>query len=184
MKIYPKIWYPILLFSLLTLAGCGLVVGTAVVGTGVAVGTVGLAGYGVYKGGESVVSSVGSIGASSNQSTKHHQSVVASKGVFKTKSNHSIPALYAAAESTLKSSGFYDVRGQIDGLQAKLLGVTPQGRRIAVQLSLIDAKLTAVQINIEDGTLKQSEYVYDQILSNLSTSQVTSQVTSQEKGVI
>ncbi len=164
----------------LVISGCRAVLGTAVIGTAVVVGTVGLAGYGVYKSGEAVVSTVGSVGStvgstvgSVGSSTKQaaankHQSVVVSRGTLKVQANHSITELYPAAEWVFEGAGFTEVEGRHDALAAVLIGKTAFKHDVTVILKLVKQDVTAVSIRIGGGNLEQSQYLYQQMLATVA----------------
>lgn len=169
---------PVIVITAFT--GCKAVLGTAVVGTAVAAGTAGLAGYAVYKSGEAVVSTAGSVGSSvasgvgsvgsSTKATvqnKRH-TVVVSRGTFKAKTGHAVAALYPAARTVLEEAGFKDVFGKQDSLAGAVRAKTAFDDDVIVTFKLLEKDLTAVEIRIGDGNLQQSEYIYDQILATVA----------------
>ena len=159
-----------ILIALLVTIGCRAIVGTAVVGTAVVVGTAGLAGYTVYKGGEAVVSTVGSVGASTkNTVQKKHKSVVVSRGTFKTQCDYSVEKLYPVAKRVLIDAGFKELKGKHDAMAAVIRGKTAFGDDVVVAFKLLEKDLSAVQVRIGEGHLKQSEYLYDLILTALDS---------------
>jgi hypothetical protein len=155
----------LLLVVIAGVCGCRLIAGTVVLATAVVVGTVGLAGYTVYKGGEAVVSGVGSVGSSTKQAVAStNEAIVVSRGTLKAKCKHSVTELYPAAETALWSAGFTGVAGSHDALTGALNARTSLGKNVIVGLKLIDKDRTAVTILVGDGDLRQSEYLYDQML--------------------
>jgi hypothetical protein len=149
-------------FAALTAGGCRLLVNTVAITTVAVVGTVGLAGYTVYKGGEAVVTTVGSAGEAVGNKRK---SVVMSRGTLKAKAEHSVPDLYASSVQVLHIAGFNSVRGEKDALSGVLKANTATGEEVELNFSLLKAGLTAVEIRVGKGDLKQSEFLYDQILT-------------------
>ena len=153
------------LLAALGLPGCRAIVGTVAIGTAAVVGTVGLAGYTVYKGGEAAVSAVGAVGTSTKKTV---DSVVVSKGTLKTKSKYSVSELYPAAVTVLEQAGFQDARGRQDSLTGQLRAKTAFNEDVYVAFKLLEKNRTAVEILVGDGNLKQSEYLYDQMLALLA----------------
>jgi hypothetical protein len=156
----------LVLTTAVTLGSCRLIVGTVAVGAAVVVGTVGLVGYTVYKGGEWVVKGVASVGSSTGKAVKDkHNQIVVSRGTLKAKIQHPIGVLYPAAEAVMKESGFLGVRGAWDSLIGRLTAKTSSGESVSVKLELLKENLTAIEILVGSGNLKQSEFLYDRILS-------------------
>ncbi|CAA6678590.1 MULTISPECIES: DUF3568 family protein [unclassified Lentimonas] len=146
------------------MTSCRLLVNTAVVGVGV----VGLAGYGVYKGGEAVVSTVGDAGSAVGDAVGGtHDSVVVSRGTLKMKSKYSVTLLYHAASKACQNAEFNSITGQKDALSGQVHAKTSSNENVLVTLEMLEKGVTAVQIRIGDGNLKQSEYLYDQMLTLL-----------------
>ena len=151
---------PLFVILLLTvgISGCGLLVGTVIVGTAAVVGTVGAAGYTVYKGGEAVVSGVGSVGSSA-------KSLVVSDGTLKAECGYSVVELYDAAQSVLRSSDFTHIKGAKDSLYGEITARTAFSDGVSVKFKLLKESLTSVEIKIGEGNLKQAEYIYDKMLT-------------------
>jgi hypothetical protein len=169
MKIHAKVFPASMLLAALLLSGCRILVNTAVIGTAVVVGTVGLVGYTVYKGGEAVVTTVGSVGSSATGAVKGHQeSVTVSRGTFTTACKYAITDLNPAAELVLKRAGFKGVIGAQDALAGSVLAKTAFGENVSVKFALLEKGRTSVAIRIDGGNLKQSEYIYDQILATVA----------------
>ena len=148
----------IAILAIVAMNGCRAIAGTAVLGTAVVVGTAGLAGYTVYKGGEAVASAAGAAG----RSTK--EAIVVSRGTLKAKCKYSVSELYPAAETVLKRAGFTDVHGKRDALAGILNAKTSFKEDVIIEMKLIDKKRTAVEILVGSGNLRQSEYLYDRML--------------------
>jgi hypothetical protein len=154
-----------MIVSLIGLSGCQFILGTAALGTAVVVGTAGVAGYTVYKGGEAVVSTAGAAGSSTmNAFQNKHNEVMVSRGTLKTKCRHKVANLYSATMTVFREEGFTDIQGRQDGLQGTISARTVFNKAVSVDLYLLSKKRTAVEIRIGGGNIKQSEYLYDQIL--------------------
>ncbi|MBT7303102.1 MAG: DUF3568 family protein [Victivallales bacterium] len=152
--------------GVLALSGCRLVVGTALVGTAVVVSTAGVAGYKVYKSGEKVVSAVGGVGSSTKGAVQKRQKAVAmSRGTFKVNCEYGIAELHPATERALAAAGFRDIGGRQDSLAGEIHAKTALDESVSVRLEFLSQNLTAVEIKIGAGNLKQSEYIYDHILA-------------------
>ena len=150
-----------MILSAMGLNGCGVLV----VGTAAVVGTAGLAGYTVYKGGEAVVSTVGSVGSSAKESVQRmYGTVVVSQGTLKAKCKYTIAELYPATKIAFNEAGFDDIAGRQDALAGTVLAKTVFNEDVAVKFELLSKELTAVEIRIGSDNLEQSEYLYDQIL--------------------
>lgn len=146
-----------LLPTIFTVAGCKAIVGTAIVGTTV----VGVAGYGVYKGGEAVVTTAGDAGAAVGKS------VTMSSGTFKVKSTESVAVLYYAASKSFQAAGFHSVTGQKDALSGQVQAMTRENETVLATFEMLDGGETQVRIQVGDGNLKQSEYLYDDMLAKI-----------------
>lgn len=158
----------IVLTATVLLGSCRLIVGTAAVTTAAVVGTVGLVGYSVYKGGEWVVKGVASVGSSTGKAVSNkRKQIVISRGTLKAKAEHTVPELYAATERVLQGSGFTGISGARDALFGKLRAQTSSGENVYVTLELLEARLTAIEIRVGDGNLKQAEFLYDQVLATV-----------------
>ena len=151
-----------LLFTVLGLTGCRTIVGTAVMATVAAVTVVGATGYGIYKGGESVATSVGS--ALSSKESKKSSTVTIYKNTFSAKPGYSVPQLHKATINVYEKSGFKAVSSKGDALKGRILAKTETGVDVSVKFELLSKDKTSIQIKIGGGNLAQSEYLYDQIL--------------------
>ncbi len=155
--------------ALLATTGCRAVLQTAVVGAALVVGTAGFVGYGVYKGGAAIVSGVGSAGSAvAGTVKKGHKAVVISRGTLKAQFEHEIAEIHPAAIAVMRESGFTRITGDHDALQGSIQARTSSGDEVLVNLTLVEKGLTAVKIRIGDGNLKQSEYLYDEILARIN----------------
>jgi hypothetical protein len=143
-------------------SGCRAIVGTVAIATVAVVGVVGLVGYTAYKGGEAVVSGAEVAGKSVKNA------VTFSNATFKTKSGHSLSVFYPAAETVLRRAGFVGVVGRQDALAGSVSAKTLSGEDVTVELKLIDKDRTSVAIQVGRGDLRQSEYLYDEMLRLLA----------------
>jgi hypothetical protein len=164
MIINPKNLRLMTVLVILGMNGCMAVVGTVALGTAAVVGTVGLAGYTVYKGGEAVVTTTG------NVVSKSHKSVVMSRGTLKAECEYSVSALYDAGVLVLKSSGFKNLTGRKDILAGALRALTAFDEEVLVTFEAKAQGVTAVLVRIGEGNLKQSELIYDYILRTVENS--------------
>jgi hypothetical protein len=144
-------------------------VSTVALGTVVVVGTAGFAGYTIYKGGEAVVSGARSVGSSVKKAVKKEpKSIVVSGGTFKVTTEHTIAELYPQVEIVFSEAGFTEFSGYKDALEATAQARTSSSGWATVRLELIEKNVTAVEIRVGEGSLKKSEYLYDQILSKVN----------------
>lgn len=156
-RLLTKSKWLLLLPMMILMSSCRVLVGTAVVGTA----AVGLAGYGVYKGGEAVVTTAGDAGSAVGKS------VVMSGGTFKVKSEESVAVLYYAASNSFQAAGFHSVTGQKDAFSGQVQGKTRENETVLATFEMLDGGKTQVKILVGDGNLKQSEYLYDDMLARI-----------------
>lgn len=158
-----------LLFLLLA-AGCQLVVFTGVV----AVGAVAAAGYTVVKTGEVAVRAVTGGGKRTEKKT---DSVTVSQNQFSTHVKDSVGALYKAADQVVGKLGFQPMSSSGDAMTANVRAKMASGQTLYLRFTLASKDLTRVQIEISpDGSLKQVEYIYDEILAAIATEAQTGTV--------
>ena len=159
-------WARLSLFTLIGLSACRAIAATAIVGTAAVVGSVYYVGYGVYKGGEAVVTTVGDAGSAVGGAvTGGYQSVVVSNGTLKARSEYPIAELYAATGEVFRDAGFRQVGGKHDALNGVRTAKTSQGDEVSVKFSLLDDATTEVVILIGDGNLKQSQFIFDRMIA-------------------
>ena len=91
--------------------GCRLVALPVVV----AVGAVGVVGYSVYQGGESVVTGIGSIGdGEAEEESKGVETVVFSDQALNVECDGSVEAVWQAATRAFQRANFQDLAGNYD----------------------------------------------------------------------
>jgi len=148
--------------AICVLSGCRLLVGT----TAVAVGAVGLVGYGVYKTGEVAVTGVGSAVSSV---AKGSASVVFINGEFKATCEGTVDDVWLASARTLKANGFQSVSGNRDALSGHLEAATWNNEEIAVKLEAAGQGQTQLRVRIGvTGDLKKSETLCNLITAELA----------------
>ncbi len=158
--------------ALCALSGCRLIVGTAAV----AVGAVGLVGYGVYKTGEVAVTGVGSAVSSV---AKGGASVVFMNGEFKANCDGTVDEVWRASGRTLEASGFQSVTGNRDALSGNLEAVTWNGEKVEVKLEAAGTGQTALRLRIGiTGDLKKSETLHSLIVAELARTRAAPQERS------
>jgi len=144
------------------LPGCRLLVGTVVV----AVGAVGLIGYGVYKTGEGAVTGVGYVVSGT---TEGISSLIFSDGEFKTTCDGTVNAVWLASASTMKANGFQVVSGGRDSLSGRLEATGWNNEKIAIKLDAKGKDKTEFRVRIgATGDLKKSETLYRMITTELA----------------
>lgn len=142
------------------LSGCRLLVFTVAA----TVGVIGLAGYGVYKAGDAVVTGVGKAG-------KATASVIFFNGDFKTQCPGDVKTVWNAANQACGNAGFRKLKGSYDALSGKLTALTRDGTEISIKLSSIDPQTTEIKIRVGvTGDLKMSETIHGLILQQLPAS--------------
>lgn len=150
--------------ALAILPGCRLLVGTTVV----AVGAVGLVGYGVYKTGEAAVTGVGSAVSSG---AKGVGSVVFFKGEFKATCDGNVKQVWIASTTVLKANNFTLKSGDCDALSGFLEATTWDKQNVSVKLDAVSQDRTEFRIRIgTTGDLEKSETLYHLIISELTRS--------------
>jgi hypothetical protein len=136
-----------------------LLTGCMVIGLGV--GVVGLAGYGVYKTGETVVTGVGKAGKATG-------SVIFFNGDFKTQYDGDVRTVWTASGRAFQKAGFGEIRGSFDALSGGLTAKTREGTEISLKLKSISPQSTEISIRVGvTGNLKVSETVHGLILQEL-----------------
>jgi len=157
------------LFAIAGLSACRAVAATAIVGTAAVVGGVYYVGYGVYKGGEAVVTTVGDAGAAVGGAVSGgYKSVVVSNGTFKAETNYTIAELYPATGTVFMEAGFRSIGGKHDALNGTRTAKTSQGEDVSVKFELLGEGATQVVILIGDGNLKQSQFILDRMLAKVA----------------
>ncbi len=162
------------------LVGCR-VLGTAVI---VTVGVVGLAGYAVYKTGETVVTGVGkgvgavgagigaagaAVGSALTPDSKPVSTVVLTDNEFKTEYGASLDRVWKAANDAFKKSGFQGITGEREADSGVLTAQIPDGAGVTVKLKSPEPLLTEVRIRVgSTGNLKTAETVHKWILAELT----------------
>lgn len=151
---------PIVGFCLLP--GCRALLGT----TAVAVGAVGLVGYGVYKTGEVAVTGAGAavVGVASGA-----HSVLFSDGEFKATCDGTVEEVWRAGDRVLRAGGFRSVSGTRDALSGILLAATSNNEDITVKLESAAQGQTHVRVRVgADGNLHKSETLYHLIATQVA----------------
>ncbi|VGO22489.1 DUF3568 family protein [Pontiella sulfatireligans] len=153
------------------LSGCKLLLITSAV----AIGAVGLAGYGVYKAGDAVVTGVGNVG-------KATASVMFFNGDYKTQCDFNVETVWKAANLACQKAGFGEIDGSYDALSGKLTAKTRDGAEITIKLKSIDPQTTEIEIRVGvTGDLEMSETIHGLILQRLPAPvapKTTTEVTS------
>lgn len=159
-------WAGLSVLTLVGLSACRAIAATAIVGTAAVVGGAYYVGYGVYKGGEAVVTTVGDAGSAVGGAvTGGYQSVVVSNGTLKAKSEYQIADLYFGTGEVFRDAGFRQVGGQYDALNGERTAKNSKGDEVSVKFSLLDDATTEVTILIGDGNLKQSQFIFDRMVA-------------------
>lgn len=144
------------------LPGCRVLLGT----TAVAVGAVGLVGYGVYKTGEIAVTGVGA--AVSGVASGAH-SVLFADGDFTATCDGTVEEVWRAGDTILRANGFRSVSGTRDALSGHLLAETSSNEEITVKLEAAAQGQTHVRVRIgADGNLNKSETLYNLIAAQVA----------------
>lgn len=162
------------------LAGCR-VIGTATV---ITVGVVALAGYAVYKTGETVVTGVGkgvgavgagigaagaAVGSALTPDAKPVSTVVLTDNEFKTEYGASLDRVWKAANNAFQKSGFQGITGERKADSGVLTAQIPDGAGVTVKLKSPEPLLTEVRIRVgSSGNLKTAETVHKWILAELT----------------
>lgn len=144
------------------LPGCRVLLGT----TAVAVGAVGLVGYGVYKTGEVAVTGAGAavVGVASGA-----HSVLFADGDFKATCDGTVEEVWRAGDRVLRTGGFRSVSGTRDALSGILLATTLNNEDITVKLESAAQGQTHVRVRIgADGNLNKSETLYNLIATQVA----------------
>ena len=144
-------------------AGCGLI-GTTVA---VAVGTVGVVGYSIYEGGESVVEGVSSLGGGGNDA-KEGDTVVYSGKVLKAECHGTVEQVWLASATVLRQANFQGLTGDYDLLSGELGAQTWDQHPVSVKLKAGEDNVVNVSIWVgPDGDLKVSEKIFKLIRAEL-----------------
>ena len=162
-----------MIFTLLS--GCGIIK-FGVVAT---VGIVGLAGYAVYKTGETVVVGVGKAGGAVATGVGAAVSVVFINGDFKTQYYGDVETVWKASRQAFQKAWFGKIEGSFDALTGTLTATTRDGKEIKLKLKNIDAQTTKAQIRIGvTGDMEMSETIHNLILQELSSPPIQSGITT------
>lgn len=144
------------------LPGCRILAGT----TAVAVGAVGLVGYGVYKTGEAAVTGVGSV---ASRVVGRGHSVVFMDGELKASCDGTVEAVWTASSRALRANGFLSVEGSRDALTGRLDASTWEKEAITVKLAASGKDQTELRVRVGDaGDLKKSETVFQLIATEVA----------------
>ena len=143
------------------ITGCRIIAG----GAAVTVGTVAITGYTVYQGGKLAAVSVQK---ATERGKKGVGSVVYSGGEFKTVCHYNVDTVAKASYAVFRQMGFRNIKGNFDALSGFLNAETIKGEDISLRLNVIENNMTDIQIKVGiKGNLKNSEIIYDRILSVL-----------------
>jgi hypothetical protein len=162
--------------------GCRLVFWTGAA----AVGTVGLVGYSVYKGGESVVTGVGNLaGGGSEDKSKGAETVVYSGKVFKTECDGSVEVVWQAATRALRQANLQDVAGNYDALSGQLTAQTWENTPVTLTFKNEDQNRTTLRIWIgPNGDLKASESICKLVQAELKKTSSAAGSAAAQKEVV
>jgi len=157
----------------LALVLAGLSAGCRVLtwGTVAVVGTVGMVGYGVYKGGEGVANGVGSVvgGGDDKTETKQGETVVLSKGELKAECPGSIASVWQAARVSVQLAKLQNITGTFDLFSGEVKAQTWEGTPVTLKLKNVDEYRTAISIRFgPKGDVNASESLYKMIREELS----------------
>lgn len=142
--------------------GCRLLVGT----TAVAVGAVGLVGYGAYKTGEAAVTGVGSAVSSG---AKGVSSVVFYNGEFKADCPGGVNEVWLASVAVLQGSRMTVTSGERDALSGYLDATTWDNQDVAIKLKDVGDGQTEFRMRIGvKGDLTQSETLFRLVTAELA----------------
>lgn len=159
--------------------GCRLVFWTGAV----AVGTVGLVGYTVYKGGESVATGVGNVVGGSSKD-KEAETVVYSGKVFKAEYDGSVEQVWMAATQAFRRANFQNLTGNYDLLSGQLTAQTWDKTPVALNLTSADKNRTTLGIMVgPDGDLNASQSIYHLIQEELKKTATAHPAGDQKKNV-
>lgn len=144
------------------LSGCRLLMVPVVV----AVGAVGLVGYGVYKTGEATVNGVGSVVSSGSKSDS---SLVFVNGEFRAICYGTVNEVWLATGPALEANGFNVVSGNRNALSGHMEAAGMNNETLAINLDAAEEGQTEFRIRIGvTGDLKKSETLYRLITKELS----------------
>lgn|SRR5262245_15658934 len=152
-----------------SLAGCGLIAGTAAV----AVGTVGVAGYTVYAVGDAAVTGVGRAAVAGGDAvvsgSKSAATVVFRDGEFETDYPAGVEEVWNAANTAFKKASFREIRGDRDALSGELKAETRDGTDIALELKSLEPGRTEMRIRVGvRGDMQTSETIHKLIQAELA----------------
>jgi hypothetical protein len=155
----------------MVLVMAGLMVGCrlAVWSGAVAVATVGVVGYTVYQGGESVVTGVGDMaGGGGADKSKGGETVVFSGKVLKTECDGTVAEVWQAATSAFRRANFQDLAGNYDLLSGELTAQTWDKMPVTLKLKSAAQNRTTLWIWVgPEGDLKAAESVHNLIREEL-----------------
>lgn len=156
-----QVLFLVLLGILIVISGCRVVA----TGAALTVGTAAVAGYTVYQGGKKAATSVRK---ATEKGTQGVGEIIFTNGKFKTQCPHSLENIYLAGKKVLHDLRFRKIRGNFDALSGRLSAETFEGKELSLKLRLVENNLTEVEIRVgSKGNLKNSELIYDRILSQL-----------------
>ena len=148
----------------LLLTSCGLLQ----FATLATVGTVGGAGYLVYKTGEAAVVTTGKAASGVSQGV---QNIVFFNNELKATCPADVRSTQMAASRALAGLGFRGVGGNADASSGSLSALTADQRKIEIKLKVIDARQTSIAIRVgAKGDLKTSDLIYKTTLAGLGAS--------------
>jgi hypothetical protein len=149
----------------------GLLMSCSIVGwtTAVAVGTVGVVGYTVYEGGESVVDGVSSIGGSDSSEDSKSETAVFNGKVLKTECHATtVEEAWLASATALRRAQFKNLAGDYDALSGELRTQTWDQNPITLQFKAGEQNQTYLWIWVgPDGDLKAEEKIYKLVQEEL-----------------
>ena len=99
---------------------------------------------------------------------KKHRSIVISRGTLKVECSFPIASIYPVAEKVFFEARFKKIGGTHDALSGALTAWNNKNERVTVKLTLVKKNLTAMEILIGEGNVKQSKYLHDEIVAKLT----------------
>lgn len=157
-------------------ATAALLTGCRIIQVGVlaAAGAVGLAGYAVYKAGDSAVTGTGkaahAAGKTLTSGTQSAVTVIFSTGELKTGYDCDVQTLWDAARRALQKARFEKIRGSFDAKSGELTAKTLNDTDIVIRLKSSGAQSTEACIRIgAPGDLQRAEVIHGFILRELSS---------------
>ncbi len=147
--------------------GCRLIFWT----TAAAVGTVGLVGYSVYKGGESVVTGVGDLAGGDKSGANTQETVVLSKDELKAECPGGVSDVWRAGTVAFREAKLNNIGGTFDYFSGELTAQTWDDSPVTLKLKNTGENRTTIWIRFgAKGDLNASESLYKLMRKELNNS--------------